>query len=121
MEKNSEVITHLPNDEPLTGKQSPLPGQFNPTGLSPTQWERQKSLFTDVLGGYTSPGGTHVNIQNLVMLAFTQNQHESNSHLNIMAQSQMHIDMMAQQQKELLEQQAAAIQAGTDKVLAERR
>jgi hypothetical protein len=30
----------------------------------------------------------------------------------------MHISMMAQQQKELLEQQAAVIQAGTAKVLA---
>jgi hypothetical protein len=35
-----------------------------------------------------------------------------------MAQNHAHINMMAQQQKELLEQQAAAIQAGTDKVLA---
>ncbi len=33
---------------PLTGKQSPSPGQFNPTGLSPTQWEKHKSMFTDV-------------------------------------------------------------------------
>jgi hypothetical protein len=103
---------------PLTGKQSPLPGQFNPTGLSPTQWERQKSMFSDVLEGYTSPGGTSVNIQNLMMLAFTQNQLDGNNQLNIMTQNQMHISMMAQQQKELLERQAAAIQEGTDKVLA---
>jgi hypothetical protein len=71
-------------NSPLTGKQSPLPaGQFNPTGLSPTQWERQKSMFTDVLEGYTSPGGTSVNIRNL-MIAFTQNQHDGNSQFNIM-------------------------------------
>ena len=35
-----------------------------------------------------------------------------------MAQNHAHISLMAQQQKELLEQQAATIQAGTDKVLA---
>jgi hypothetical protein len=75
-------------------------------------------MFTDVLEGYTSPGGTRVNIQNLMMLAFTQNQHDGNSQFNIITQNQMHISMMAQQQKELLEQQAAVIQAGTDKVLA---
>jgi hypothetical protein len=119
--KETIKTTIKPSDQdqksPLTGKQSPLPGQFNPTGLSPTQWERQKSMFADVLEGYTSPGGTRVNIQNLMMLAFTQNHHEGNSQLNIMTQGQMHISMMAQQ-KELLEQQAAVIQAGTDTVLA---
>jgi hypothetical protein len=119
-ETNKRTINPAGQDQnpPLTGKQSPLSGQFNPTGLSPTQWERQKSLFTDLLGGYTSPGGSHVNIQNLMMLAFTQNQHEGNNQYNIMAQSQLHINIMAQQQKELLGKQAAAIQEGTDKVLA---
>ncbi len=59
-----------------------------------------------------------MNIQNLMMLAFTQNQLHGNNQLNIMTQNQMHISMMAQQQKELLERQAAAIQEGTYKVLA---
>ena len=59
-----------------------------------------------------------MNIQNLMMLAFTQNQLDGNNQLNIMTQNQMHISMMAQQQKELMERQAAAIQEGTDKVLA---
>ena len=59
-----------------------------------------------------------MNIQNLMMLAFTQNQLDGNSQFNIMTQNQMHISMMAQQQKELMELQAAAIQEGTDKVLA---
>jgi hypothetical protein len=75
-------------------------------------------MFLDVLEGYTGPGGTSVNIQNLMMLAFTQNQLDGINQLNIMTHSQMHISMMAQQQKELLERQAAAIQEGMDKVLA---
>jgi hypothetical protein len=75
-------------------------------------------MFSDVLDEYTCPEGTSVNIQNLMMLAFTQNQLDGNSQFNIMTQNQMHISMMAQQQKELLKRQAAAIQEGTDKVLA---
>jgi hypothetical protein len=71
-----------------------------------------------VLGGYTSPGGGSVNIQNLMMLAFTQSRLDGESQLNLLAQNQAHINFMAHQQKELLEQQAATIQAGTEKVLA---
>jgi hypothetical protein len=96
------------DNQTLPGKRSTLGNPFNPTGLSPTQWERQKSMFTNVLDGYTSPGGGQVNIQNLMMLAFTQNQQDGASQLNLMAQNQTHINLMAQQQKELLEQQAAA-------------
>jgi hypothetical protein len=71
-----------------------------------------------MLDGYTSPGGTHVNINNLMMLAFTQSRQDGESQFNIMAQNHANINYMAQQQKELLEQQAATIQAGTDMVLA---
>jgi hypothetical protein len=105
----------------LTDIQSTSPtleNPINPTGLTPTQWERQKSIYTNMLDGYTSPGGTHVNIHNLMMLAFTQCRQDGESQLNIMAQSHANINYMAQQQKELLEQQAATIQAGTDMVLA---
>ena len=105
-------------NQPMTDKQSTSGIPFNPTGLSPTQWERQKSIFSNVLDGYTSPGGGQVNIQNLMMLAFTQSRQDGESQLNLMAQNHAHISYVAQQQKELLEQQAATIQAGTDKVLA---
>ena len=105
-------------NQPMTDKQSTSGNPFNPTGLSPTQWERQKSIFSNVLDGYTSPGGGQVNIQNLMMLAFTQSRQDGESQLNLMAQNHAHISYVAQQQKELLEQQAATIQAGTDKVLA---
>ncbi len=71
-----------------------------------------------MLDGYTSPGGTHVNINNLMMLAFTQSRQDGESQFNIMAQNHANNNYMAQQQKELLEQQAAIIQAGTDMVLA---
>ncbi len=71
-----------------------------------------------MLDGYTSPGGGQVNIQNLMLLAFTQSRQDGESQLNLMAQNHAHISLMAQQQKELLEQQAATIQAGTDKVRA---
>jgi hypothetical protein len=53
-----------------------------------------------------------------MMLAFTQCRQDVESQFNIMAQSHANINYMAQQQKELLEQQAATIQAGTDMVLA---
>ena len=52
------------------------------------------------------------------MLAFTQSRQDGESKFNLMAQNHAHINYMAQQQKELLEQQAATIQAGTDMVLA---
>ncbi len=46
-ETNKRTINPAGQDQdpPLTGKQSPLSGQFNPTGLSPTQWERQKRII----------------------------------------------------------------------------
>jgi hypothetical protein len=53
-----------------------------------------------------------------MMLAFTQSRQDGESQFNLMAQNNAHISLMAQQQKELLEQQAATIQAGTDKALA---
>ena len=71
-----------------------------------------------MLEGYTSPGGTHVNIHNLMLLAFTQSRQDGESHqFNLMAQNHVHINYAAQQQKELLEQQAATIQAGTSQLL----
>jgi hypothetical protein len=122
-EANKKTINPAGQDEnqTLTDKQSTCPtleNPFNPTGLSPTQWERQKSIFSNVLDGYTSPGGGQVNIHNLMMLAFTQSRQDGESQLNLMAQNHAHINFMAQQQKELLKQQAATIQAGTEKVLA---
>ena len=95
-----------------------LENQINPTGLTPTQWEKQKSIFSRVLEGYTSPGGNQVNIHNLMMLAFTQSRLDGENQFNIMAQNHVHFNYAAQQQKELLEQQAATIQAGTELVLA---
>jgi hypothetical protein len=53
-----------------------------------------------------------------MMLAFTQSRQEGESQLNLLAQNQAHLNFMAHQQKELLEQQRATIQAGTEKVLA---
>jgi hypothetical protein len=118
-EANKKAINPAGQDEnqTLTDKQSTLGNPFKPTGLSHTQWERQKSIFSNVLDGYTSPGGGQVKIHNLMMLAFTQSR-DGESQLNHMAQNHAHINFMAQQQKELLEQQAATIQAGTEKVLA---
>ncbi len=77
-EGNKKTINPSGQDENqiLTDKQSKLGTPFNPTGLSPTQWERQKSIFSHVLDGYTSPGGGQVNIQNLMMLVFTQSRQE---------------------------------------------
>ncbi len=122
-EADKKTINPSGQDEnkTLTDEQSACPtleNPINPTDLTPTQWEKQKSIFTNMLGGYTSPGGTHVNINNLMMLAFTQSRQDGESQFNIMAQNHAKINYMAQQQKELLEQQAATIQAGTDMVLA---
>ena len=52
------------------------------------------------------------------MLAFTQSRLDGENQFNIMAQNHVHFNYVAQQQKELLEQQAATIQAGTELVLA---
>jgi hypothetical protein len=120
---NTKTINPAGQDENQTfsDKQSTCPtleNPINPTGLTPIQWEKQKSIYTNMLDGYTSPGGTHVNIHNLMMLAFTQCRQDGESQFNIMAQNHANINYMAQQQKELLERQAATIQAGTDMVLA---
>jgi hypothetical protein len=95
-EANKKAIGQDEN-QILTDKKSTLGNPFNPTGLSLTQWERQKPIFSNVLDGYTSPGGGQVNIQNLMMLAFTQRQ-DGESQLNLMAQNHAHISFMAQQQ-----------------------
>ncbi len=92
------------------------PNQPHRTDTHPV--EKQKSIYSSMLDGYTSQGGTQVNIHNLMMLAFTQSRQDGESEFNLMAQNHAHINYMAQQQKELLEQQAATIQTGTDMVLA---
>jgi hypothetical protein len=68
--------------------QSEIP--FNPPGLSTLQWAKQKQVYGRMLDGYKSSGGTPINLEAVMMVAF--NQLDSNEHVNVMAQSQTYFN-----------------------------
>jgi hypothetical protein len=87
---------------------------FNPSGLSTLQWAKQKQVYGRMLDGYKSSGGSPINLEAVMMVAF--NQLESNDHVNIMAQSQTHFNYQRQQKE--IEEQSTIIRESTARVVA---
>jgi hypothetical protein len=74
----------------LTSNWSPshIETPFNPSGLSTLQWAKQKQVYGQMLNGYKSSGGSSINLEGVMMVAF--NQLEGSDQVNIMAQNQTH-------------------------------
>jgi hypothetical protein len=67
-----------------------------------------------MLDGYKSSGGTPINLEAVMMVAF--NQLESNDHVNVMAQSQTRFNYQRQQKE--IEEQSTIIRESTARVVA---
>jgi hypothetical protein len=53
------------------GRLSPLSdANFNPSGISTTQYEKVKQVYGQMLDGYRSPGGSLINMDALMMVGF---------------------------------------------------
>jgi hypothetical protein len=62
-----------------------MPKPINPSALSTLQWAKQKQVSGRMLDGYESSGGSPINLEAVMMVAF--NQLESSGQVNIMAQN----------------------------------
>jgi hypothetical protein len=93
---------------------SQIESPFNPSGLSTLQWKKQKQVSGRMLEGYKSSGGSPINLEAVMMVAF--NQLEGNDQVNIMAQSQTRFSYQRQQKE--IEEQSTIIRESTARVLA---
>jgi hypothetical protein len=102
-----------PENQPSThdkeGRLSPLSAvTFNPPGISTTQYANIKQAYGQMLDGYKSPGGSHINMDALMMVGFTAMQP------SITAQSHF---LMAKQQQQFMDEQNAIVRQSTAKLL----
>jgi hypothetical protein len=81
---------------------------FNPPGISTSQYANIKQAYGQMLDGYKSPGGSHINMDALMMVGFNAMQPI------ITAQSQL---FMAKQHQQFLDEQNAIVRQSTAKLL----
>ncbi len=91
------------------GRISPLSdANFNPSGISSTQYEKIKQVYGQMLDGYRSPGGSLINMNALMMVGFAAIQP------SMAAQIQHNMSMMAKQQQIFMEEQNERGEATAD-------
>jgi hypothetical protein len=94
------------------GRISPLSdANFNPSGISSTQYEKIKQVYGQMLDGYRSPSGSLINMDALLMVGFAAIQP------SMAAQSQHNMSMLAKQQQVFMEEQNEMVRTSTAKLL----
>ncbi len=68
--------------------------------------------------GYTSPGGTQINLEALMMVAYAQNQQDGSGQVNLLAQSRTQINLLTYKNQKELKVQGATIKESTARVIA---
>jgi hypothetical protein len=110
-------VNHLAAGRGTPPEINPLQGALIQTfqpGLSRLPWESQKKVYASILGGYRSSGGSSINMEVVMKVAY--NQLEENGLVNALAQSQTHVNLLRQQKE--FDEHSTAMRESTKRMVA---